>query len=258
MDKETGGWESYDIRGKTNWTEIYPPYIIYRVGDAQAGWYRPTYTGEYIIVNYEKGRKSEFFLEPPAKIYYADEECIIAKSRERILDIPVIAGEVIVDQAEIIFEESTVSEKDTVLSVKYVDGIFLGPKELPEEIMIDKARETNAKADSLYKKELYDQAVFYYKLAIEYNPEYAQAYSNLGLAYYKLKRYDGSIEYSQKAIELTENDTIKASSYYNIAMAYEAMEEWDKALENYEKALEYKEHDIYREGIERMEEKIRE
>lgn len=41
-------------------------------------------------------------------------------------------------------------------------------------------------------------------------------------------------------------------------MAYEAMGEWEKALENYRKALEHRDHDAYREGIERMEMKLKE
>ena len=195
----------------------------------------------------------EFFLEPPADIYYTSRECIIAKSQERILYIPIRAGEVKVDQALPIYDEILVDSEYKEVLMQNIDGIFIGPAEIPEEIMIAKAKNTNNKAEELYKDEKVEEAIFYYELALEYYSEYAQAYSNLGLAYYKLKRYDESIEYSQKAIELTDNDIIKASSYYNIAMAYEAMEEWERALENYRKALEYRDHDAYREGIERME-----
>ncbi|NLM96074.1 MAG: tetratricopeptide repeat protein [Halanaerobiaceae bacterium] len=254
MDKRTNIWDSYDIRGKSNWTEIFPPYILYRIGTAKAMWEPPTYTGEYVIVNYETKNMGEFFLEPPADIYYTDSECIIAKSRERLLYIPITAGEVKVEQAVPIYEEG--EDKGALMQI--IDGIFIGPAEIPEEIMIAKAKDTNDLAEELYRDGEIDEAIFYYELALEYDPEYAQAYSNLGLAYYKMRRYDKSIENSREAIELTDNDIIKASSYYNIAMAYEAMGEWEKALENYRKALEHRDHDAYREGIERMEMKLKE
>lgn len=124
--------------------------------------------------------------------------------------------------------------------------------------MRQRARELNKLGEKYYQEipRYYDKVIYYFKEAIKFNPEHAQAYSNLGLAYYKIKRYDESIEHSRKAIELTDNDIIKASSYYNIGMAYEAKEEWEKALKNYEKALRYRDHDAYREGIRRMKVKI--
>ena len=50
-----------------------------------------------------------------------------------------------------------------------------------------------------------DKAIENYKKAIEINPNYAQAYNNLGIALHKLFRMDKAIESYQKAISINSN-----------------------------------------------------
>ena len=69
-----------------------------------------------------------------------------------------------------------------------------------------------------------DKNNYYYQsiLVLEYYPDCAPAYCNLGL--YNIP-YENGIEYSLKAIELSEDEIIKARAYNNIGMAYEKRQE---------------------------------
>lgn len=49
----------------------------------------------------------------------------------------------------------------------------------------------------------YDQALLSYQKALKIDPEYADAYNNLGVLYYKKGRYGEAIEELKKAIEIT-------------------------------------------------------
>ena len=51
----------------------------------------------------------------------------------------------------------------------------------------------------------YSEAIADYSIAIELNPNYAEAYNNRGLAKYNLKKYSEVIADLDKAIELDPN-----------------------------------------------------
>ena len=53
----------------------------------------------------------------------------------------------------------------------------------------------------LVDKKKFNQALVNYKKSLEINPDYAEGYNNLGIAFYKLERFDESINSYQRAIK---------------------------------------------------------
>ena len=126
---------------------------------------------------------------------------------------------------------------------------------------VDKSRaeSLNDEGERAYHKKKYESAMYKYQSAININPSYGQAYSNLGLVFQRLKRNAEAIWANKKAIELASGvrtKEIKASSYYNIAKVYERQRAYAKALKSYKSALENKEHPAYHKGIKRMNKKL--
>ena len=260
-DKNEKKWEKVIIKGEESIPEFFGDYMVVNIAYDQGG-YSPLIIGEFEIINLKSGEKQNLELGYSSKVLIFNDNYLIVKDDLELLYIPVENGNIKNEEAITLYKEKESYWREKIV---YIDAAFLGPKEIPEEVKIQRAIELNIIGEEYYHEAYYqlDKAIYYFKEAIKFNPEYALAYSNLGLAYYNECKYYKTVEYLPKvienskiAIELTNDDIIKASSYYNIAMAYEAMEEWEKALENYRKALEYRDHDAYREGIERMEEKI--
>lgn len=106
-----------------------------------------------------------------------------------------------------------------------------------------------------------ERAESLYLQAIHNNPEYAQAYSNLGLLYQRTGKSAEGLFANRKAIALASGSNsaaVKGGSYFNIARIYEDNGEWSAALINYRMALHQREHRAYRSGIERMQQKLAE
>jgi len=122
-----------------------------------------------------------------------------------------------------------------------------------------RAESLNDLGEELYHKKRYESAIYKYQEAININPHYGQAYSNLGLVFQRLNRSAEAIWANKKAIELAfgvRTKEIKASSYYNIAKVYEKQKQYQKSLHAYTEALHYKEHPAYHKGISRMKKKL--
>jgi len=254
-DKSKNKWTKYIVSGDESYINVMNEYIVVQIGYDQ-GNYSTKFTGAFELINIRTGEKQILELEGLTKILIYEDDYLIVKDDHKLLYIPIEDEIIETEDAITLYEDQNIgSWQQKVINI---EGAFLGPIKIPEDIKIIRAQELNNIGEDYYNQEHYqiDKAIYYLKESIKFNPEYALAYSNLGLAYYTIEDYDDTIEYSKKAIELADNEIIKASSYYNIAMAYEDMEEWEKAMENYRKALEYRDHDAYREGIERMEEKI--
>lgn len=79
----------------------------------------------------------------------------------------------------------------------------------------------------------FEQAVESYQKAIELNPQYAEAYHELGYALFKLGKYNESLEASVKATKLRPKN---AETYRNLGDTYKALNQIDKACESYTKA----------------------
>ncbi|MCP3924995.1 MAG: VWA domain-containing protein [Desulfobacterales bacterium] len=121
------------------------------------------------------------------------------------------------------------------------------------------AKDFNKKGEKLYHKKKYEEAIYYYKEAITKNLTYAQAYSNLGLAYQRIKDYPKAVWANRKAISLAKGKTkaiVSASSYYNIARIFESQHKYEQALQNFYWAKSLRSHKAYDKGIRRMKGKL--
>lgn len=117
------------------------------------------------------------------------------------------------------------------------------------------AKALNRQGEAAYHGGQLDQAIDFYRQAIELNGAYGQAYSNLGLAYQKAGRTAEAIWANRKALALASGATaatVRASSYYNIARIYEAAGQFDDALRQYQLAKEQKANPVYDKAIERI------
>ena len=81
----------------------------------------------------------------------------------------------------------------------------------------------------------YEQAVIELDMAIEIDPNSADAYLNRGIAYFYLGKYDTAITDLTKAIELDPNN---ATAYNYRAGCYSYKRKYDIALNDYYKAIE--------------------
>lgn len=117
----------------------------------------------------------------------------------------------------------------------------------------------NKKGDLAYQAGDVNTATNYYKQAIEYNPMFGQAYSNLGLMYIKKGQKAEAIYATRKAITFASGNSInttKASAYYNIAKIFEGDDDFQDALNYYKLAKEHKENIVYDNAINRVEGKM--
>lgn len=82
----------------------------------------------------------------------------------------------------------------------------------------------------------YDSAAYYYKKAIELNPEKAGYYFNYGNLFKKLKEYDNAITQYKKAIEL---NPMLIVAYNNLGLVYIIQSKYDTAKSILLEALEH-------------------
>jgi tetratricopeptide (TPR) repeat protein len=122
-----------------------------------------------------------------------------------------------------------------------------------------KAGEFNRDGEVAYRHRDLDTAISLFKQAIELDPYYGQAYSNLGLSFEKAGDEAEAIWADRKAIALA-TDTgasgVRASSYFNIAHIYESKSEWTQALESYRRAEREKHNEVYVASMARIQQKL--
>lgn len=124
---------------------------------------------------------------------------------------------------------------------------------------IGEAKRLNKLGETAYHAKQNDEAIEYYLHAIENDPAFGQAYSNLGLAYQKAGRIAEAIWANRKALALASGataNTVRASSYYNIARIYENAGQWDDAYTQYELAEKEKPGKVYEDAMARMQAKL--
>jgi tetratricopeptide (TPR) repeat protein len=92
-----------------------------------------------------------------------------------------------------------------------------------------------------YSKKNYSKALELYEKAIELKPDYADAWSNKGVALGELNQYEEALNAFDKAIELKPDLILTphyAIAWYNRACIYSLKREKEKALSDLKKAIE--------------------
>lgn len=117
----------------------------------------------------------------------------------------------------------------------------------------------NELGETAYHEGNYTKAIILYRQAIDNNGSLGQAYSNLGLAYYKNGNMAEALWANRKAVSLasgTDAKVIKASSYFNIAKIYENAGDYGEAFRHYKLAKENNNLPAYDNAIKRVKPKI--
>jgi tetratricopeptide (TPR) repeat protein len=144
-----------------------------------------------------------------------------------VIILVLFSGKTIIRNSEWLNNE-TLYEADVMKSpnsahMRYYYGLSL---------MKEKSLDEQGK---VVKPEYLDSAIAQFEIAAEIYPPYADAYDQLGLAWFRKKDYGKSIFYYQKTLEF--NPT-KAITYSNMGSIYFEAGQYDKALEVYRKAVE--------------------
>jgi len=100
------------------------------------------------------------------------------------------------------------------------------------EIMKGKAMENGI----VVKPEYLDTAIYYFSRARTIVPTFADAYDQLGLAYFRKNELDKALAYYDTCLKLAPGKSI---TYSNMGVIYFNRQQYDKALEAYENAVRY-------------------
>lgn len=100
-------------------------------------------------------------------------------------------------------------------------------------LMKDKAMNKESQVEH---PEYLDSAIVQFSIAAKIVPTFADAYDQIGLAYYRKNMNDSALKYYQ--IALNYNPT-KSITYSNMGVIFFNNKQFDKALESYEKAVKY-------------------
>ncbi|NWD72084.1 tetratricopeptide repeat protein [Pseudomonas gingeri] len=154
------------------------------------------------------------------------------------------------------FSGVTVEAKDVLNEVSPLldDKVAVAEVAVSSTAQID-AKALNVKGEAAYKAGNLEQAIAFFRQAIDLNNSFGQAYSNLGLAYQKAGNTAEAIWANRKAVALASGssaNTVRASSYYNIARIYEGAGQFSDAQRHYELAKEQKANPVYDTAIERV------
>ncbi len=87
----------------------------------------------------------------------------------------------------------------------------------------------------------YDTAISYFEEVIKLNPNFSEAYNNLGNTKKRLGRIDEAISCFEKAIELKKNNI---QAYFNLANTYKENKNFDELIKTYEKILSFNQNDF--------------
>ena len=82
-----------------------------------------------------------------------------------------------------------------------------------------------------------DGAIEAYEQAVSMDPNYTEAFSNLGLVYFNAGNFDKAEQVAQKAVTLDGNIV---QSHVVLGQVYSKTSEFDKAIESFKKALTLK------------------
>ena len=99
-------------------------------------------------------------------------------------------------------------------------------------------RQNIRKGNKAYNEQKYSEAVRFYQQAIKENSQSKEANFNLGIAFYKQKEWDKSIEQMNRYLMIEREDPVGMSAaWHNIGNAFLQKKEVEKAIEAYKNAL---------------------
>ena len=87
----------------------------------------------------------------------------------------------------------------------------------------------------------YETAITYFEEAIQLNPNFSEAYNNLGNIKKRIGKIEEAISCFKKAIELKENNIL---AYFNLANTYRENRYFNELIETYEKILSFNPNDV--------------
>ena len=99
------------------------------------------------------------------------------------------------------------------------------------------AMKQHQEGTKLMLEKKYQKAIVFLQKAIELNPEFKEAYYNLGLSYERLGEYKDAIKNLKKAIQLSPDD---ANAYYALGYVYYQKKKNKQAVEAFEHAARLK------------------
>lgn len=86
-----------------------------------------------------------------------------------------------------------------------------------------------------------EKAEYYYKKCIEINPNYVEAYNNLGTCYRGWEKYELAVETYNKALIINPESS---QAYNNLGLVYKDLTQYEKSLECLEKSVEINSNNV--------------
>jgi uncharacterized protein YegL len=126
---------------------------------------------------------------------------------------------------------------------------------------VAQAERVNREGEKAYHAGQLERSAELYLKALDASPEFAQGWSNLGLTYWKLKRYADSVAANRHAIMLARRQglsQVAASSYYSMGRTFEEQGQLKQALQCMWWANQAVPKEVYRTAVERLTRKLAE
>ena len=103
----------------------------------------------------------------------------------------------------------------------------------PSPREIEAAKEHSRGTEQMLVKK-YKEAIVFFRRAIDLNPDFAEAYYNLGVSYEELGKHEDSIETLKKAIQLAPEN---ANAHYALGYAYCQLKRYKESIDAFERSL---------------------
>lgn len=126
---------------------------------------------------------------------------------------------------------------------------------------VTEAEALNRAGETAYHAKKLEESVRQYQAALAKTPEFAQCWSNLGLSYWKLKRYSDSVSANRQAIRLATKQGLSqvvANSSYSMGRTFEEQGKLAQALQSYWWANQAVPSPVYAKAIDRLNAKLSE
>ncbi len=101
----------------------------------------------------------------------------------------------------------------------------------------------NEAGNEHFDESAYDDAVAEYRLAQVDEPDLAEPYYNAANAYNRLSQVDAALAQTEQALK-TADPELAAQAWYNLGNAFFDAEQWPQAIEAYKEALRFQPDDV--------------